>query len=97
MNRQSITCWDITHDGEGERGEKVEVLSRNGSPMNAAEEAAEYFDDLEYGQGEEQDQTRRTIEVETTDGPKRFLVLSNRVRTYGSQELKGWKAKEGGK
>lgn len=58
-------CWDILHAGEGERGESVVVMG--GDASSAAEEAAEYFDDLE--------QARERISDEAFDGGTHYVEV----------------------
>ena len=81
MPLHSFNCWDITQDGEGERGEHVETMCRSGRPQDAAVEAAKCFDDIEQ-EFTFDDHWSRVVEVETPNGPKRFRVIARKTITY---------------
>lgn len=51
QGQKEWTCYQILHDGEGPRGEKVIIMTPHyANPDEAAELAAEYFNDQEQHQ-----------------------------------------------
>lgn len=90
-----LWCHQITHDGEGDRGDKVLVLSRSSyrDPQFYAQEAAEYFHDQEKRQEAMDDSafhgTSMVIEVEGYPGKPnlRFRVFCTVARSYHSIAL----------
>jgi hypothetical protein len=85
-----LWCYEITHDGEGERGNKVLVMSpyAHRSPEFYAEEAAGYFQDIEKRQEDMDDSafhgTSMVIEVADYPGRPdlRFRVYCTVSRSY---------------
>jgi hypothetical protein len=85
-----LWCYAITHDGEGEPGEKVLVLSGHGhrDPEFYAQEAAEYFHDQEKRQEGMDDSafhgTSMVVEVRGYPGKPalRFRVHCLVMRSY---------------
>lgn len=59
-------CWDLLNDGAGPRGKKVEVFGV-GNQSDAAEQAAEYFDDIK--------QKRERYEDSMFDGAVRYIEV----------------------
>ena len=88
--RKEWKCYELLHAGEGPRGRSVDVmLPHYAAPREAAEEAADYFEDLdmiESGYGAtEADGTDRYIEVE---GAGSFMVVCEVVRKYHAESMK---------
>ena len=85
-----LWCYEITHDGEGDRGNKVLVMSGYGhrAPEYYAQEAAEYFQDQEQRQERMDDSafhgTSTVIEVADYPGKPdlRFRVHCTVARSY---------------
>lgn len=81
---QPIICYEILHDGEGERGKRVEMLGTYSSVAKVAEDAAEYFQDIEASQNglddSDLDRTSVVIEVDGWPGGTRRFRVACRVR-----------------
>jgi hypothetical protein len=88
-SRREWQCWELLHGGEGPRGRDVVVIGLPKSAKTAAEEAAEYFDAIEDREqpGVDLDGTEQFIEVDTSEGPKRFSVVTEVVRKHEAREL----------
>lgn len=97
-----ILCYAITHAGEGERGESVEIQDRNLLPEQCTERAARHFDDEEMWQGRWEllavggfdvgafDGTSRIVEVVGCPfhpEPIRFRVRYEVVRKYEAEKI----------
>lgn len=78
-------CYQILNAGEGGRGRDM-IVTTAAIAKDAAEQAAEYFDDLEICTERTNvadfDDARQVIEVETNEGPRRFYVRCEVRRIY---------------
>lgn len=90
----NLNCYLITHAGEGERGEKVLVMSGvQLRPEWYAEQAAEYFDDYEQRKDglsdSDFDDCSQVIEVANHPraGTVRFRCHCSVKRSYKAEAL----------
>jgi len=93
--RKEWTCYELTHCGEGGRGQKVVTnTSYYVSPQEAAELAAEHFDEEEKAKercGDDSfDGGFRYIEVvdDAGNAAGRFEVLCRVERKYSADRMK---------
>lgn len=95
-----VVCYQITHDGEGERGDKVEFVPRAAQGTHwYAQQAADYFHGQEArqeGWGDEENGafhgTSMVIEVTGHPWhpePVRYRVRCQVVRQYETEILQG--------
>jgi hypothetical protein len=95
MTETRWECWEIEHDGEGERGRRVVVhLYRHATIEDAAEAATERLDEEEINRsllldGSDLHGTSKVIEVVTDVGPRRFRVACAVVRKYRAVAVPG--------
>jgi hypothetical protein len=92
-----ILCYAITHAGEGERGESVEIKDKWLLPRECAEHAARHFNDLEMIQNDWTieniglfNSTSSIIEVvgyPFHPEPIRFRVRCEVVREYEAERV----------
>lgn len=85
-NRREFECFEITHDGEGDRGQHTTVVSVP-TAHAAAAAASQYFDDIEKQRerlaDSDFDGTSRVIEVQgVNSSPRRFRVRCCVTRSY---------------
>jgi hypothetical protein len=85
-----ITCHEITHDGEGEPGRSVELVTVTNSGGACAEHAAVYFGDLDKQAHDltdsDLDGGSSVIEVRGVyDRPTRYRVYCQVKREYHAE------------